>query len=292
MAVLTIARLTLREASRRRLLIAVVVLTVILGLLSDWGFHRLLELPCGDRANPHPCSPETQKLVAATLLILLMFMFSFVLALGAAFIGAPSIANDVESGVLLSMLPRPIRRSDIVLGKWLGLSILLALYAGIACGLEFIIADYALNYLPPHPVFAIAFIVGEAVVLLTLTLVGSTRIPAMTCGIVVLVLFGMSWMGGIVGGVGAAFNNRAVENIGIVSSLLLPTDGLWRGAIYNLEPVSIIAVVGNSSEARSVASGNPFFTMSPPTTPYVLWTLAWLAVVLGAAMWSFNRREL
>ncbi len=39
--VLTIAGLTLREASRRRVLLAVAALTVVLLALSAWGFSRL-----------------------------------------------------------------------------------------------------------------------------------------------------------------------------------------------------------------------------------------------------------
>src|SRR5689334_7269423 len=98
-AIWTIARLTLREASRRRLIIAVVVLTVVLAGLTGWGVHRLEEVPCGSGANAHRCSPAELKVFAATMLILLAFMFSFVLALGGAFLGAPSISGDVESGV-------------------------------------------------------------------------------------------------------------------------------------------------------------------------------------------------
>ena len=37
----TIAALTLREASRRRVLLAVVALTAVLLVLSGWGFSRL-----------------------------------------------------------------------------------------------------------------------------------------------------------------------------------------------------------------------------------------------------------
>jgi ABC-type transport system involved in multi-copper enzyme maturation permease subunit len=289
MAVLIIARLTLREASRRRLLFAVAVLTVIIGLVSDWGFHRLLELPCGPKYAPHACAASELKLAAGTLLILLLFMFSFVLALGAAFLGAPSIATEVESGIMLAILPRPIRRGEVVLGKWLGLTILIALYAGLACGIEFVIVKYALNYVPPHPILAILFIVGEAVAVLSLTLLGSTRIPAMTCGIIVLVLFGMTWIAGIVGAVGAAFHSRAIENIGTISSLILPTDGLWREAIYNLEPVAL--VVASSSLGRE-ASGNPFFVSSAPPTTYLVWATIWIVGMLALAAWSFTRRDL
>jgi ABC-type transport system involved in multi-copper enzyme maturation permease subunit len=289
MAILTIAKLTLREASRRRLLIAVFILTAVLAVLTGWAFHRLLELPCGSVRNPQACSPSELRIVAATLLILLAFMFSFVLAVGAAFVGAPTISSDVESGTLLAILPRPIRRSDVILGKWLGLAVLIALYAGLACGMEFVIAKVALSYVPPHPVTAIAFLIAEALIVLTLTIALSTRVPAMTGGIVVVVLFGLIWMTGIAGAVGAAFHSRAIENIGTVGSLLLPTDGLWRACIYNLEPAAVLAA--GSSAAREM-SGNPFFVSAGPTAAYLLWSLGWWAVVLGIGIWSFNRREL
>lgn len=281
---LIIAQLTLRETVRRKLMIALAILTVIVAVLSGWAFHKLVSLPCGAR----PCPAADIKLLAATLLIMLMFMFSFVLAMGAAFIGAPAIANDLESGIALAMLPRPIRRSDVVLGKWLGLATLIALYAAISTGLEFAIGGVAFSYVPPHPVLATAFLVAEALAVLTLTLLGSTRLPAMTCGIVVLVLFGMTWMAGIAGAVGAAFRARAIENIGTVSSLLFPTDGLWRGAIYNLEPVGL--VVGTQAAGQAV-SRNPFFVYTALPPSYVLWAAVWIAGMLSLAMWSFARRE-
>jgi ABC-type transport system involved in multi-copper enzyme maturation permease subunit len=290
MAILTIARMTLREASRRRLVLAVFILTAILGVLTGWAFHRLLQLPCSSRGGVQvACSASELRIIAATLLILLAFMFSFVLAVGAAFIGAPTIATDIESGVLLAVLPRPIRRSDVVLGKWLGLGTLIAAYAGLACGMEFVIAKIALGYVPPHPVIAIVFLVAEALTVLTLTLAASTKIPAMTCGIVVVVLFGLTWMSGIAGAVGAAFHTQAIENVGTVGSLIFPTDGLWRAAIYNLEPVAVLAA---GSAVSREASGNPFFVTSGPSTAYLLWALGWGAVVLSIAVWSFSRREL
>lgn len=289
MAILTIARLTLREASRRRLLLAVAVLTFLVALLSAWAFHHLLDIArCGSNGVDGACSAATKKVIAATLLIMLAFMFSYVLALGAALLAASAVANDIESGIVLAMLPRPIRRSDVLLGKWLGLAVLLILYATVSCGTEFAIAKISLDYVPPHPVIAIVYIVAEAVIVLTLTLAGSTRLPAMTCGIVVFVLFGISWIAGIAGQIGIAFHNQAIQGVGTVGSLVLPTDGLWRGAIYNLEPLATILI---QSDTR-VASGNPFFVASPPTTSYLIWAAAWIVVVLAAANWSFYRREL
>ncbi len=290
MPILIIARLTLREAARRKLVLAVFVLTAVLAVLTGWAFQRLLGLRCSSNSGATvACGAAEVRLISATVLILLAFMFSFVLAVGAAFIGAPTVAGDIESGVLLSMLPRPIRRAEIVLGKWLGLAILLAVYASLACGMEFFIANVVLHYVPPHPTLAIAFLVAESWCVLTLTLAISTRISAMTCGIIVVVLFGLTWMSGIAGTVGSAFHSQAIENVGTIGSLIFPTDGLWRAAIYSLEPAAIVAA--GSTGARE-ASGNPFFVSAGPSTPYLLWVLGWCAVMLSVAVWSFTRREL
>lgn len=289
MALLTIARLTLRETARRKLLLALVVLTVVVALLSGWLFHKLLTLPCGPAGNEHLCSRADIDLVAATLLIMLLFMFSFVLALGAAFVAAPSISADIESGIILAIATRPIRRSDILLGKWLGFAVLLALYGAVAVALELIILKIAMGYVPPHPALATLFIIAEGLVVLTLSMLGSTRLSAITTGIIALALFGAGWLGGITGEVGQAFGNHTIQNVGTASSLLIPTDGLWRGAIYNLEPLTLVLA---QSELGARASANPFFVTVAPSTPYLVWALAWSIGILGLALWSFQRREL
>jgi ABC-type transport system involved in multi-copper enzyme maturation permease subunit len=109
--VLIIARLTLLEALRRRLLWALGVLTITVVALTAWGFALLV-------ANARERAVPSLELVVAVsqLLILVAFMFSFVLAMTAAFLGAPAIAADLESGVLQAVAARPIRRAEILLG--------------------------------------------------------------------------------------------------------------------------------------------------------------------------------
>ncbi len=286
MAALTIARLTLREAARRRLVLAVILLTIVVDALAGWGFQHLLSsLHCNGGPD---CSPVEARAISATLLILIVFMLSFVFSLAAVFVAAPSIASDVESGIAFAMLPRPIRRSDVVLGKWLGLSILIGGYTIATTGLLLLIVSWLTGYLPPHPVAALAFLTGESIALLLLALLGSTRLSPMTCGIVVLVLFGVAWIGGIAEGVGIAVNSTSVTNAGLATSLLLPTDGLWRGALFNLEPAALTAAAG---EGRT-ASANPFLVSAPPPTAFLLWAAAWMAIVLALTIFSFGRREL
>jgi hypothetical protein len=108
----------------------------------------------------------------------------------------------------------------------------------------------------------------------------------MTCGIVVLALFGVTWIAGIAESIGVAFHNTAITTAGTVMSLLLPSDGLWRGAVYNLEPAALIAL-GNAT-----ARASPFAVSAPPPTPYLMWAVGWVVVILGLAALSFRRRDL
>ncbi len=222
---------------------------------------------------------------AAGLVIVVAYMFSFVLAVGAAFLAAPAIAADVESGLVLALLPRPIRRSDFVLGRWLGLAALLGSYAALASALELLAVRVTTGYVPPHAVLAVLFIVGEGLVVLTLALLLSTRLSPMTGGIIALVLFGVAWIAGFVQVIGSSFDNTGIVSSTTVVSLLLPSDGLWRGALYNLEPAALIAV-------SSGAGNTPFAVTAPPTTPYIVWAVAWVAVILAFAVRRFSRRDL
>ena len=124
--VLVFAKLTVQEASRRRLLIALMVLTLIVVGISAWGFNKITTVPRSDGSLP---SHTEVVLISSQLLIFVVFMYSGVLALSAAVVAAPLISSEVESGMLLSMLARPVRRSEVVIGKWLGLAVLVAIYA-------------------------------------------------------------------------------------------------------------------------------------------------------------------
>jgi ABC-2 type transport system permease protein len=282
--VLAVAREVLREASRRRLLLALLLLTLAVIALTGWGFSRIPTL----RDNGQPMPEAQMKAIASQLLILVMFMFSFVLSLAAVFVAAPSISGEIESGVALALLSRPISRTEYALGKWLGLAVVVAIYATAASAVELAVVGAVTGYTPPHPAEFVLFIVGEGVVILTLALALSTRLSAMVAGVVSAVVFGMAWMAGVAGTIGAFFHNDALVRAETVSKLLLPTDGLWRGAVFSLEPAAVLAAAGSSAGFAA----NPFAALSPPPLPYLVWVGVWLVAVLALGIWSLERREL
>jgi len=277
----TIGRLTILEASRRRLLLALGILTVVVITLTSWGFSRLPSMK--------GVTPAEVRLAASQLTILVAFMFSGVLALGSTLVAAPTVASDIESGIALAILPRPIRRSEVLMGKWLGLAALVTLYAAASGLLELLGIWLATGYTPPHPIETLLLVAAEGIVLMSLALLLSTRLSPMTGGVIALVLFFVAWIGGIALAIGQAFANDTIINIGLGSRLLIPTDALWHGAIFNLEPADVLTLARAAGRARA---GNPFLAEDPLPLAYLVWCLAWVIGVLGLANWSFAKRDL
>jgi ABC-type transport system involved in multi-copper enzyme maturation permease subunit len=279
--VLTIAGLTLREASRRRVLYALAGLTIALLALSGWGFSRLAA-----ESGFATLTSGQARLVASQLLNLVMFGMSLIAALGTAFLAGPTLAGEVESGISLAVLARPVRRSAVLLGKWLGLVVFGSGYVAIAGLAQCLVVHLTVDYWPPDPAAALALLAGQTIVLLTLALLLSTVISPMASGVVAVGLFGATWVAGVVGGIGEALGNDGVARVGTISRILLPTDGLWRGAMHGFQDVSAFTQLGPEREAF------PFISAAPLTAAYLAWAVVWVAMVWGLAALTFLRRDL
>src|SRR5664279_1868329 len=127
------AALTLREALRRRVIWALTGLTLILVTLNGWGFASLP----GMQTSFGQMTSGEARLLASELLNLVMFAMSLIVALGTAFLAGPTLSGEVESGIALAVLARPVRRSSILFGKWLGLVVFACGYVVIAGLVEF-----------------------------------------------------------------------------------------------------------------------------------------------------------
>ena len=106
----------------------------------------------------------------------------------------------------------------------------------------------------------------------------------MASGIVAVGLFGATWIAGVVGTVGEAIGNEGVARVGTISRVLLPTDGLWHGAMYAFQDPSLLqmATPGNTS---------PFFGDAPLSAAYLIWVVVWVLLIGGLAALAFGRRD-
>jgi hypothetical protein len=109
----------------------------------------------------------------------------------------------------------------------------------------------------------------------------------MASGIVAVGLFGSAWVAGIVGGVGVAIHNHSVATVGTVSRILLPTDGLWRGAMHAFQDPSALRAFGEVE-----GSAFPFLSQSTLSGVYLGWVVVWVLLIGGLAALAFGRRDI
>ncbi|MDG4786068.1 ABC transporter permease [Micromonospora sp. WMMD1102] len=277
--VLTVAALTVREAARRRVLLALGALTLVLLSVSAYGFSRI------DATFGGLTSGEA-RLVASLVLNLVMFGLSLIAALGTAFLAGPTLSGETESGIALAVLARPVRRPAVLLGKWLGLVLFGSGFVAVAGLAQLLVVRVTTGYWPPEPLTGLALLAAQAAVLLTLALLLSTAVSPMASGVVAVGLFGATWIGGVVGAFGEALGNESVARIGTVSRMLLPTDGLWRGAMNAFQDPTLLV------QFQEAFKGHPFLSAAGLTPGYLGWAGLWVAIVLGLAAVSFQRKNL
>jgi ABC-type transport system involved in multi-copper enzyme maturation permease subunit len=175
----------------------------------------------------------------------------------------------------------------------LGYAIMIAAYIVAMTGLILLVARLIAGYEVPDPTHALLLMLLEGVLLLTLSLFGSTLMPTLANGVVVFTLLGLAWLAGVIEFVGRLLQNAsdptgssAMVNVGTAVSLLLPSDALWRGASYYLESPSLLAMLG------AARGGIPFFSATPPASALIVWSLGYVLVVLGGAVLAFRSRDL
>jgi Cu-processing system permease protein len=289
--VLEIARFTLQEAISRRLILAGVVISLgFIGLFA-LGFHFAY-----DRSLETTSTAEQRLSLGVAFAILTLFgvyVVNYLASFLALFLSVAAVSGEVDSGTLHAVLARPLRRSEFVVGRWLGYAVMISVYIVAMTGLVLLIARVIAEYEVPSPVPAVLLMLLEGILLLTLSLFGSTLMPTLANGVVVFTLLGLAWLAGIIEFVGRllaggpnATGGDAMLNIGTAVSLVLPSDALWRGASYYLQSPSLLAALGTAR------GGVPFFSTLPPAPALIWWSLGYVVVVLGGAVFAFGARDL
>jgi ABC-type transport system involved in multi-copper enzyme maturation permease subunit len=286
-----IARFTLQEAISRRLILAGVLISLGYIALFTLGFHFAY-----DRSIENSTTTEARLslgLAFATLTLFGVYVVNYLASFLALFLSVAAVSGEIDSGTLHAVLARPLRRSEFVIGRWLGYAVMIAAYILAMTGLVLLVARFIAGYEVPDPIPALLLMLLEGILLLTLSLFGSTLMPTLANGVVVFTLLGLAWLAGIIEFVGRLLSSApnstggdAMLNIGTAVSLLLPSDALWRGASYYLESPSMLAVFGGAR------GGIPFFSALPPAPALVIWSIGYVVVVLGGAVLAFRKRDL
>ncbi len=281
--VLTIAGLTLREAARRRVILAAVVMSaaflVLYGLAAHFAAAEML-----GAGSSGGMSDIMRAGVSVQLLYLGLFPAGFLVALTALFAGAGTVSGELDSGVIYAVLARPVRRAEVVVGKFLGLAVIVAAYAAAFYGAVIVIARWQMGVPLTQWWLALLVLVLEPMPLLAIAVLGSTRLPTLANGVVGVALYGLGFIGGLIESLGALLKNPTMVNLGIVSSLIMPLDALHRLALSLLVPPGLLVL--QNGGVPGTGGG---------TTPS-MWMAVYALLYVGAAVWAaslaFSKRDL
>lgn len=279
--VLTIAQLTIRETQRRRILWVALLMGVAFLAVFGLGFHYIFaEL---EREGPSAGAPVDLPMVIANFLMLSgLYVINFLVIVMAALLSAGTISGEVESHTIETMLTKPIRRWEVVLGKWLGLALIITVYM-LALAASVVLITVQRSGLEVRNLPAgLALMLLAGLTMLSLSMLGGTRLSTLANGALAFMLYGTAFVGGWVEQIGAVLRNETAVDLGIVASLLMPADVLWKQASLLLQPP-----MGSNPEFAG-----PFVVMSQPNGLMTAYAAGYAIVLLLLALWSFSHRDL
>jgi ABC-type transport system involved in multi-copper enzyme maturation permease subunit len=210
-----------------------------------------------------------------------LYAVDFLVVVLAVLTSVDIIAGEIASGTIHTIVTKPLRRWEIVMGKWLGLSLMLSLFT-IVMSLGIMLAVWVISgYRPQNPAPGVLLIALEGMIILSVSILGGTRLSTLNNGVLVFGLYGLAFIGAWVEQFGAFLSNQTAVNIGIVISLLMPAEAMWKLAAYQLQPpvMRLLAV-------------HPLAAVNPPSTAMVVYSFVYIGVVLAGALVLFERRDL
>jgi ABC-type transport system involved in multi-copper enzyme maturation permease subunit len=272
----TMAGVTFREASRRRILWTALIAGVLLLAIFAVAL-RLQVLEFQSRAM----SPFVRYQVESGMLMVGLYTCDLLAVVMTILTSIDTLAGEISSGTIQAIATKPIARWQIFAGKFIGFTGMVTAYVILTfCGT--VAVSYAVTgVVPEHPVRGVALIVGECFLALSVTFLLGTRFGTLTNGVLALGLQGVAFMGGWLEQVSGFSQSAHIVTLGIVSSLIMPGESLWRRAAYEMQ-----------TPLAGSLSFSPFANVSIPSGMALAYAGVYLLVVLFVGIRQFGRRDL
>ncbi len=272
-----------KELTRKRVFLVTLILTALFLILFAFGVRELV----GAGGLGQSSSAE-RLLNGMVLMVMGLFFAQFLAAFFVLFSSMGTVTGEQESGLLLAVAARPVPRWKLYLSKWLGHAVWIAVYSAIL----YMSVVWTVHSLAGIPLFAADLVRGLGLfiwmplLLLSLTMLGSVYLPMLGNGICAALLYGFALFTGLVEGVSIYGDTHpAVQKFFLVTSLLLPTDSVYKRSLYE--------VLGGADWAgMAVSDLGPFSIPSIPSNMYLLYTVGYAAVLLWLGCRAFSRKDL
>ena len=274
---LVIARLTFQEAARRKILLAAVALGVIFLVVYAIGFYYVnKDLSTSGNAGLIERSEIRNFFMMAGL-----YVVNFLCVMMAVLTSVDTLSGEIASGTIHTLLAKPVQRWEIVVGKALGFSGMLTLYVLLMGGGVVAVVYLFGGYQAPNVLRGLSLMWLNVILLLNVSLLGGATLSTLANGVLVFGMYGIAFLGGWIEQVGSLVQNQTAVNIGIISSLIIPSEAIWRRAAYEMQS-PLVQALGFS----------PFSSGSVPSLFMIAYAIVYAATALLLAIHQFRRRDL
>jgi ABC-type transport system involved in multi-copper enzyme maturation permease subunit len=271
-----IARVTFREAARRKILWTALLAAAAFLFLFATGMHYQVR-----DAHFTRVPPVLRYQILSSILQIGFYAVDLLAVLMAVLTSVDTISGEIASCTIHAIATKPVHRSQLLLGKWLGFAAMIAVYVALVFG-GVLAVGYFIGGVRVHGALQGASLVYlECLVVLTATFLFGTWFSTLTNGVVVLGMHGLAFIGGWLEQIGTVTQSDRLVTLGILSSIVMPSESVWRRASYVMQ----------SSTARAL-DFSPFATRSAPSGVMMVYAVLYLLVALFAALYHFRNRDL
>ena len=270
------AGVTFREAARKKLLLMALLAGVGFIALFSTGMHFQVR----DFHTRHVGSLIAQEAARAFIMVGLYTVDLMAVVL-TALTSVDTLSGEISSGTIQAVATKPVSRRQIFLGKWLGFAAMITIYVALMVGGLVAMARWLSGVGPRNLILGAGLIWFECLLILSLTLLFGTAFSTLTNGVLVLGLHGLAFLGGWIEQIGAIVHSPRTVMLGIVSSIIMPSESLWRRAAFEMQS----PLVGSLNIS-------PFNNASVPSKAMIGYAAVYLGLAMVFALRRFGQRDL
>lgn len=276
MGIWIMAGVTFREAARKKMLWMALAAGGAFLILFSTGLH----FQARDFAA-HGISPVLRREISFTMVTMGLYAVDLLAVLMTILTSIDTLSGEIASGTIQAIATKPVSRWQLLLGKWFGFCGMLTAYIAIMVGGVNLVTYAMAGVTARHLARGLSLMWMESIVLLSVTFAFATYFSTLTTGVLTLGLHGLAFLGGWIEQFGAITETPRAVNVGIIASILMPSEALWRRAAFEMQ-----------SPLASAMRVSPFSTLSVPSLAMVFYALLYLAIALTVAIGRFSQRDL
>jgi len=270
------AGITFREAARKKILWTAFIAGI--GFLLVFGVGLYFQVEDFLKST---VPPFLRYQILDSMLMIGLYTVDLLAVVMTTLTSVDTISGEITSGTIHAIATKPMARWEILIGKWMGFVGMVAAYVAIMFGGTIAEGYWIGGVVAQHPLRGALLIFLECILALTVTFMFGTWFSTLTNGVIVLGLLGFAFMGGWLEQLSGFTEGSRLVMVGIVSSLIMPSEAVWRRAAFEME-----------SPIAGSLQFSPFADISVPSVTMIVYTGIYLIAALAIAIYHFRERDL